>query len=135
VMLVTDEHPAAIARLHAALVSRLVSGLVVRVDPPGADLRRAIIERCAAKRGLALTPEAVAVLVARTEGGDEPVSVREIEGMVAQIDAVWRLGPEAGRSAGRQAVEVALRLRGRHVRPEGGPVPVERVVRAVCAEL
>lgn len=138
VVMVTDEHPLHVERLNEALASRLVSGLVVRVDPPGGELRRELIARIAAKRGLALSAGALEMLVERTRRGGDGMSPREIEGAVTQIHAVWSLNARHGRHGGATCADVEAALEVRTPRGSGrarGPMPVEEVVRAVCVEV
>lgn len=136
VVLATDAHPLEVKKLSEALTSRLISGLVVRIDPPGADLRRELIARGSAKRGMTLEPGALELLVERTERGGTGQSPREMEGTLAQVHAVWSLSRGAGGPVGVSDVERALNLRS----PERGaasrgPIPLERVVRRVCDEV
>ncbi len=100
VALASDEHPRQIARLSAALVSRFMSGMVVRLDPPEPALRERIIARLAERRGLRLDPAAVACLAgefgagrAGIGGGAAGVSVRDLEGAVTRVEALSRLLP------------------------------------------
>lgn len=83
VAIVSDEHPREIARLSKALVSRLLAGIVAKVDAPDRDLRGALVRRFAQRRGLRLTDAAIDCVASRCVG-----SVREIEGAVAKLAAV-----------------------------------------------
>ena len=83
VAIVSDEHPREIARLSKALVSRLLAGIVAKVDAPDRDLRNALVRRFAQRRGLRLTDAAIDCVASRCVG-----SVREIEGAVAKLAAV-----------------------------------------------
>lgn len=83
VAIVSDEHPREIARLSKALVSRLLAGIVAKVDAPDRELRSALTQRFATRRGLRLTEAAVECVASRCVG-----SVREIEGAVAKLAAV-----------------------------------------------
>lgn len=114
VALASDEHPRQIAKLHERLVSRFLAGAVVKVDAPDPDLRERLVRRLALKRGLELE-EASARLIAEhasTLAGGAP-SVRELDGLLIQIEAVSRLLPEfstGGGSVGVIAVRKALGL-------------------------
>ncbi len=136
VVLATDAHPLEVAKLNEALTSRMISGLVVRIDAPGADLRRELIARGAAKRGMTLEPGAVDMLVERTERGGTGRSPREIEGVLAQVHAVWSLARGSRGPVAVADVERAVTLRspdrGATAR---GPIPLDRVVRRVCDEV
>ncbi len=136
VVLATDAHPLEVKKLSEALTSRLISGLVVRIDAPGADLRRELIARGSAKRGMTLETGALELLVERTERGGTGQSPRELEGTLAQVHAVWSLSRGVRGPVGVSDVERALNLRS----PERGsvsrgPIPLDRVVRRVCDEV
>lgn len=109
VVLASDEHPRRLARFNAGLASRLMGGMVVSMDPPGPDVRAAIVRRVAARRGLELDEGAVSFLVGHCRSGPEVSTVRELQGMVLRVDAYARLsgrGPQPGTSAGRVRVTV-----------------------------
>jgi len=152
VVLASDAPPAKIARLNATLGSRFASGLVVRISPPDASLQRALVERFASERGLPLTPEASALIAARaarlgaSAGG---ASVRDIEGMLTQVDAVFRLLPELCAEPGRIGAGLVRRALGLGEDDAGGrslgatvgtngtrrAVTVDGILSTVAAEL
>ncbi|MCL4741292.1 MAG: AAA family ATPase [Phycisphaerales bacterium] len=146
VALASDEHPHRIDRLSAQLRSRFLSGAVVRLDAPDADLRRRLVEAFAARRGIALEPEAVRLIVERSGlPAGSPASVRDIEGMVTQVEAVSRLLPEFvtnGGGIGALAVRRALGLGDpgaecasrRSLRPMRPEAVVRGVARAIGVE-
>jgi chromosomal replication initiator protein len=115
VALASDEHPRTIAKLHERLVSRFLAGAVVKIEPPDPELRERLVRRLALKRGLELE-EAAARLIAEhaaTLAGGAP-SVRELDGLLIQIEAVSRLLPEfsgtgAGGGAGGAVGVIAVR--------------------------
>ncbi|MDA1261819.1 MAG: DnaA/Hda family protein [Planctomycetota bacterium] len=123
-VLASDAHPRQIAKFSAALVSRFLSGMVVKVDDPDRATRVALATQFALRRGLALPPAAIETLVDRAGA-----SVREIEGAVMTIAAVHSLGGiEMGN--GQILVERALgRVTTSHV---GRPVRVAEILQAVC---
>ncbi|MEL7472129.1 MAG: DnaA/Hda family protein, partial [Planctomycetota bacterium] len=57
----SDGHPREIAELSDALVSRLMAGMVVRIDPPDETLRLTLVRALAERRGLLLEASAVAI--------------------------------------------------------------------------
>src|SRR5262249_29191317 len=61
------------------LVSRLVGGLAVRVEPPGLDTRRRYVLERSRSRGLVLTAEAVELLAASADG------YRTLDGWLARL--------------------------------------------------
>lgn len=99
VVLASDEHPREIATLSERLRSRFMAGAVVKIEPPDAELRPRLIRHLALRRGLTLEDAAVAILAERTSRsmgtlGGFGGSVREIDGLLIQIEAVHRLLPE-----------------------------------------
>lgn len=130
VALASDEHPRELRRLTRQLSSRLVSGMVVRVDPPDEATRLGLVKMIAARRGVALDEAS-----ARSIAAPRRASVREIEGAIAGVEATARLlghDPALGVPAGAVARAVA---------EDSGPFGVRRPVRmaaileTVCARL
>lgn len=136
VILASDAHPRDIARMHAALSSRLVAGVVVPVGRPGEDLVRRLIPALCKRRGLSLDPRAQEVLVQRVLE-DDAATVRDIEGTLTQIQAMSNL-LEHDRALFlttehvRRAVEMRAGERS-GIRP--GPVGIDRIIESVCREL
>jgi chromosomal replication initiator protein len=96
VLIASDAHPHHIAKLSQKLVGRFLSSAVVRIDVPDPALRRQLVKQLSARRGMLLAPEAVELLAQRSERamgamGGFGGSVREIEGLINQVDAVSRL--------------------------------------------
>ncbi|MCC7389576.1 MAG: ATP-binding protein [Phycisphaerales bacterium] len=140
VVLASDEHPRQIAALNSHLVSRFLSGAVVRIGEPDEALRRALVRELAGRRGLILTEEGLAALTARA--GETPgCSVRELEGLLNQVEAVRRLTPDLCGGAGPMdgpAVRRALGLSegvasSRAARRR--PVRFDTILREVCQML
>lgn len=137
VALVSDEHPRDIRKLSQQLVSRFVSGAVVRIDPPEPTLRAKIVRQVAARRGMMLEDAAVQLLADRSARGG--ASVREIEGMLSQIEATLLVRPELAPrgSIGLALVHSALgmgtgssdsyRIR--------RPIPLAQILAEVCRRL
>jgi chromosomal replication initiator protein len=101
------------------LVNRLVGGLAVRVDPPGAaSRRRFLLERSRAKN-LSLTAEAVDLLAEAADG------YRTLDGWIARLalDARVHRRPVDGALAGSLLAEDGARA----------AVTVDEVARAVAA--
>lgn len=151
IVIASDEHPRRIRSFSEALVSRFMCGMVVRLAPPDAELRAAVLRELGRRRGLVLDEGAVAALSERVADG-EGVSVREMEGMLTKIHAVCALAgggngvgvsgdrPVDGR-VGRIIVERALGLEGERLdegRSAAGSarmVRLETVVERVCRTL
>lgn len=119
IVMASDEHPRDIRKLSERLTSRFVAGMVVRVETPDRDLRERLIRHLAQRRGMELEDAALALIADRTERaigtlGGFGGSVREIEGLLNQIDAVHRLLPElspGGTKTGLLLVRRALGLK------------------------
>lgn len=151
VVIASDAPPQQIEKLSRTLGSRFASGMVVRIDPPDAVLQRTLVERFAQERNLPLTPEATALIAQRagrlgaSVGG---ASVRDIEGMLTQVDAVYRLLPELCVEPGRIGPGLIRRALGLGANDEGSrpggsasgatprrPVTLETILSEVSREL
>lgn len=138
IILASDCHPRQTVSLGQALASRFMAGAVIRIDPPDASLCARLVALHAARRGLALEPgtaEAIASRVASIPGR----SARDIEGVIAQIEAVWRTMPELRSPTGGIGMHIVDRAMGSSgVGPRISPrhaVTPERVVAATCSAL
>lgn len=95
ILLASDEHPRRIAALSTGLVSRFLSGAVVRIDPPDETLRQHLVRTLAARRGVKLSSDAASLIADRAGMPDNRrASVRDIEGVLTQVVAVAQLLPE-----------------------------------------
>lgn len=139
VAMASDEHPKLIRRLNRALVSRCLSGMIVKLDAPDRDLTARIAIENARKRGLQLHEDA-ASLVAETlcrPTRKRPASVREIEGLVTRIEAVARLlANEGSDMIGVAMVRRALGMDADAITSaRRRSVSVQLIASEVCAEL
>jgi len=139
-IMASDCHPKLIDSISEALVSRFVSGMVVRIDPPDVETRRLLVERMAERRGLTLIDSVSATIAAGCPG-----SVREIEGTLTTLEAMATLdrsngGATVGEAgSGRRVVighALVNRLLGasRTMRPVR-PIRFSAILDAVCGEL
>jgi chromosomal replication initiator protein len=114
ILLASDEHPRRIAALSGGLVSRFLSGAVVRIDPPDETLRLQLVRTLANRRGAKLSADAAALIADRAGMPDSRnASVRDIEGVLTQVIAISQLLPEflsADGEIGLVAVRQALGL-------------------------
>jgi len=95
ILLASDEHPRRIAALSAGLMSRFMSGAVVRIDPPDEVLRLMLVRTLAARRGARLSADAASLIADRAGMPDNHrASVRDLEGVLTQVVAVSQLLPE-----------------------------------------
>lgn len=119
VILASDRHPRTIATLSEPLISRLVAGMVVQINPPDFDTRREILARRAAEINAQVADEALDFIAHRIEG-----NVRELEGALYTLTAVAAL---AKRPADLEMARKAVSERADRA-PE--PADVERVAAA-----
>jgi len=136
VILASDAHPRDIAKLHEALGSRFVSGVVAPISRPDEDMVRRLIPALAKRRGLILDPRGHDMLVARVME-DDRATVRDIEGILTQVQAMGNLMDHdralfLSADHVRRAVEMRAGARP-GIRP--GPVSIDRIIDTVCAEL
>jgi chromosomal replication initiator protein len=146
IILASDEHPRQISKLGSALVSRFMSGMVVRLDPPEQALRERIVRALARKRGLNLDP-AAAACIAEAAGRGPSASIRDLEGALTRVAAMAALLPEYQGSGGDRSiilpiVHKALGLGGPGGDAGGGgwrrprrPIRVDRIAEEVCRTL
>ncbi|HVZ93376.1 MAG TPA: DnaA/Hda family protein [Phycisphaerales bacterium] len=136
VALASDAHPNDIANLSARLVSRCLSGLVVRLERPDRATRAKLASALAARRGMILGEGAADVIADACAG-----SARDIEGALTRIEATRLLpGGVGGREEADRAGIVSTALCARALRSEARALPVkpvkaQRVVRVVAEEL
>ena len=90
IVLASDAHPKLVGKLNEQLVSRFVSGMVVKIDPPDEATRLEILRRRASAMKLRAAP-AVLPYIARHLRG----SVRELEGTLIKLTALSALSGEA----------------------------------------
>lgn len=136
VILASDAHPREIAKLQDALGSRFVSGVVAPVGRPDADMVRRLVPALAKRRGLTLDPRGLELLVQRVIE-DDLATVRDVEGVLTQIQAMGNLLDRdralfLSAEHVRKAVEMRAGTRA-GIRP--GPIGIDRIIDAACAEL
>lgn len=115
IALASDEHPREIKKLSDKLVSRFMGSVVVRIDAPDAPLRERLVRHMSVKRGVKLDDAATLLIAERSAKGVGTLngaggSVRELEGLIIQIEAVHRLLPELS-GGGNGTIGVALARR------------------------
>lgn len=89
VVLSSDKHPRSISMLSEPLVNRLVSGMVVNIDPPDFLTRREILRRRAAAAGQLLSDAVIDFLAQSIDK-----NVRELEGAFLKLTAFASLQKE-----------------------------------------
>ena len=138
VLLASDCHPREIRSLSQHLLSRFVAGAVVAIQAPDAELTRRLIQHFAARRGLML--ESAATQALAEHASSRRFAVREIEGLLMQIDAAWRVMPELaplgaiGLTLVRKALGLSEAPRSLSSRPRR-PIPAQAIITEVCRTL
>lgn len=127
VVLASDGHPRQIQRIGAGLVSRFMSGMVVRIDEPDHAMRGELARRFAAARGLLLSDAAVTLVADRIAG-----SVRELEGAVSAIAAL-RLVMGRGDTDAVGPAQVTEALGAGLPSLRGRPARIGEIIDACCS--
>lgn len=128
IVIASDNHPRDIERFDRHLISRCISGMVVKIDRPDRDTRRAIIRSLAQRRGMRLEEAAVESLVAACTA-----SVREIEGALARVHAMSTLLGDPNTPANAAVVAAAVGPSGRPATRR--PVRIGEILGIVCSEI
>ncbi len=89
IVLTSDRHPRAIATLSEPLVNRLISGMIVQIDPPDFHTRVEILRRRAAGMNVKLDDSVLELLARRITR-----NVRELEGALYKLVALASLTRE-----------------------------------------
>ncbi len=99
VVLAANQHPKLLAKFSEELSSRLMAGLVCRIEPPELGTRRKIVGRLAKRMSVTFTPEALAVVARRFTH-----SVRELKGALYCLQN-WSI------ASGRQRISASVSRR------------------------
>lgn len=83
VVLTGDQLPRELERFDPRLASRLACGLIADIEPPGLELRRAILRDKAARGGVRVPAECLEQIAEAVTG-----SVRELEAVLAQVVSI-----------------------------------------------
>ena len=89
VVMASDAHPRMVGQLTERLVSRFLSGMVVKIDPPGLDTRIKILGRFIAGTKLEVGKEVLEYIAQQIRG-----SVRELEGALIKLGALAGLSDQ-----------------------------------------
>lgn len=127
IVIASDNHPRDIARFDHHLTSRCISGMVVKVDKPDRDTRRAIVRALATRRGMPVDESGIEAIVAACNN-----SVREIEGLLARVHAMSSLVGDPGKPIGAAIVGTAV---GGAARTARRPVRIADILGTVCTEV
>lgn len=125
VVLTSDRLPREIENLEPRLRSRMLGGLVAEIEPPDAQVRRAILKAKAAAGGVRLPEDCLDLLVDQVRG-----NVRDLDGALVQVVASSAL---LKRPIDLTLARAALRKHAADPEPpRGRPLRVEDVVRVVA---
>ncbi len=86
IILASDAHPRMVGEINEQLISRFVSGMVVKIEAPDPALRLEILRRRAAVMKLRVDAEVLQYISAHIRG-----SIRELEGALVKVAAVAAL--------------------------------------------
>ncbi|MCZ6835316.1 MAG: DnaA/Hda family protein [Planctomycetota bacterium] len=86
IAMASDEHPRHIRKFSQALISRFLSGMVVKIDRPGRTTRLELIHKFALTRGLNISEAAAEEIATHCVG-----SIRELEGSITKLFALKTL--------------------------------------------
>ncbi len=89
IVMASDAHPRMLGRLTEQLISRFLSGMVVRIDPPDRDTRVRILQRLAGRMKTSAPQDVLDYIALHIHG-----SVRELEGALVKLAALADLAGE-----------------------------------------
>lgn len=122
VVLASDAHPKTTTALSESLVSRLIAGMVVRIEPPDLETRCEILRRRATAMRHNLTDPVVAYLAEKIRG-----NVRELEGCLLKLLAFAAL------SDAPVTLEIARQAMSDHLGRSPKVPTIEEIERCVAA--
>ncbi|HAA59700.1 MAG TPA: chromosomal replication initiator protein DnaA [Planctomycetaceae bacterium] len=123
VVLAANQHPRLLAKFSEELSSRLMAGLVCRIEPPELGTRQEIVGRLAKRMAVTFTPEALAVVARRFTH-----SVRELKGALYCLQN-WSIASGRQRISARVSRRVLAELERDCIRI----VALGDVERAICS--
>ena len=122
-VMTSDRCPEELADLEQRLTERFRSGLVVELEPPSLEVRRAILHKRSRLDGVALTPEVLEEIARRVTS-----SVRALEGALIRVVAYASLKGEVPTPGLARHV-----LRRLAVPEEGEPCSLEQILQVTGA--
>lgn len=144
IVLASDAHPRQIKQFSRALISRFVSGSLVRIDPPDRTTATRLVRHFATKRGLTID-DAAAHILAESATPPSPgaaPSARDLHGAVNRALAYTRMAKPGSEPVIDTTLAIAAVRHDDtgHTSPDAHPatyrpVPIDRVIDAVCAAL
>ncbi len=89
IVMASDAHPRLLGRLTEQLVSRFLSGMVVRIEPPDRATRIRILQKFSTRMKLSAPQDVLDYIALHIHG-----SVRELEGTLVKLSALAKLTGE-----------------------------------------
>ena len=89
IILASDAHPKLIGQLSESLVSRFISGMVVKIDSPDYETRMGVLRKRAARLNFNISDQVVEYIARNFKA-----NVRELEGALLKLVALARLSDE-----------------------------------------
>ena len=138
VVLASDEHPRKIRKFSQALISRFLSGMVVKIERPDRATRIELIRQMSVVRGLRVSQVAVEEIAAHCVG-----SIRELEGAITKLYALKTLinpsGDELADGGGSPSDEIGLVIAEQLFKDQGWqpttPIRMVTILDHVCDRL
>ncbi len=121
VVIASDAHPKTIASFGESLISRFVSGMVARIDPPSREMREQLLQELARRRKLKLPSDVVGWIARRVTQ-----NVRELEGAINRMAAHVELADR------KPDVALAQEILGDLDRQMNQPIRAEQIFAAAC---
>lgn len=126
IVLASDAHPHQIRSFTQSLVSRFLSGMVVEIERPSRETRRALIQRLAGSRGISLEEAAIELVASRCIG-----SVREIQGALTRLSALVQVRGGTSKAVSTETVAQVFE----HAWDTSQPITLDRIKDVVCSQL
>ncbi len=134
VVLACDEHPRHIKKFSQALISRFLSGMVVKIDRPDRETRLELIKNLAVVRGLNMNKAAAEEIATHCIG-----SIRELEGAITKLFALKTLFQRGDEDGATKNDEIGLLLAEQLFKDQGWqpsiPVRMRTILEHVCERL
>ncbi len=122
IVMASDAHPRLVGQLNEQLISRFISGMVVKIDAPDRETRLALARKKAASMNLKLDTDVLDFLAAHVRG-----SVRELEGTLIKLTALASLG------GSKVTLDLARQALSDHLARTGSAVTLADIEAAVAA--
>ena len=122
IVMASDAHPRLVGQLNEQLISRFVSGMVVKIDVPDQATRMAIVRRKARGMNLRAGEEILEYIAVHVRG-----SVRELEGTLIKLAALATL------ENGKVTLSLATQALADHLSRAGSAVTLGDIEAAVAA--